>query len=226
MEEKREILYLQETERRRISEELHDTTVQELVYLSQQLELASLYMEEDPVQARLEVLSSRRYVKHIIGGIRDIIYDLRPKSFDDIGWEASITRLYDSLVYNNDIQVCFDVENPKNDDSVTLISLYRIICEACRNVLKHAQAENMWVSMKTKDGCIRLRIRDDGIGFQGREIEKHFGLQFIRERVLLLSGQMRIETGCRGTELLIDIPVSDTAGIGYGVDSGEIAIEK
>ena len=111
MEEKKGILYLQETERRRISEELHDTTVQELVYLSQQLELAFLYMDKDPVRARVEVLSSRKYVKHIIDGIRDIIYDLHPISFDDIGWEASMARLYDTLAYNNDINIIFDIEN-------------------------------------------------------------------------------------------------------------------
>ncbi|MDE6567018.1 MAG: hypothetical protein K2K70_04695 [Lachnospiraceae bacterium] len=206
MEEKKGILYLQETERRRISEELHDTTVQELVYLSQQLELAFLYMDKDPVQARLEVLSSRKYVKHIIDGIRDIIYDLHPISFDDIGWEASMARLYDSLAYNNDINVSFDIENPDNDDGVTAVSLYRIICEACRNVLNHSQAENMWVSMKTEGDSIRLRIKDDGIGFRQTDMEKHFGLQFIREKVLLLSGRMDIETGCGGTELLIEVP--------------------
>lgn len=207
MEEKKEILYLQEAERRRISEELHDTTVQELVYLSQQLELALLYMEEDPVQARLEVLSSRRYAKHIINGIRDIIYDLHPISFDDIGWEEAIARLYGTLVCNHDIHVCFDIESPNNNDGVTEISLYRIICEACRNVLKHARAENMWVSMRIKDGYICLRIKDDGIGFEQKDEDKHFGMKFMRERVLLLSGRMHIKTGCGGTEILIDIPI-------------------
>lgn len=209
MEEGKEILYLHEAERRRISEALHDTTVQELVCLSQRLELALLYMERDPVQARLEILSSRRYAKHIINGIRDIIYDLHPVRFDEIGWERSIAHLYDILTCNQgNVGIFFDVDNPRNDDGVTEISLYRIICEACGNVLKHAQAQNMWVSMKTGEDGICLRIKDDGIGFLQENQDRHFGMKFMRERVLLLSGRMHVNTGRGGTEILIDIPIT------------------
>ena len=57
---KKDILVLQETERKRIAEELHDTTVQDMVYLSQQLELVMLYMEQDLTLARLEAVTARK----------------------------------------------------------------------------------------------------------------------------------------------------------------------
>lgn len=66
MENTREILYFQEFERRRIAEGLHDTTAQELIHLSQQLELAFLYLEQDIVQAKLEMISAKKQIKTII----------------------------------------------------------------------------------------------------------------------------------------------------------------
>lgn len=210
MENTREILYFQEFERKRIAEALHDTTAQELVHLSQQLELAFLYMDQDIIQARLEMLSAKKQIKSIIRGIRQTIYDLRPTTFDDIGWKASISSFYDTLVRDSDMKVHFDIDDLEIDDDVTAVSIYRIICESCQNVLKHSHAENMWVLMKVDEDCIRLTVRDDGIGFQEQDENMHFGMRFMKDRVLLLSGKIKVETGCGGTEIFVEIPV--TAG--------------
>lgn len=207
MERTREILYFQEFERRRIAEELHDTTAQELVHLSQQLELAYLYMDQDIIQAKLEMLSAKKQIKSIISGIRDTIYDLRPMTLDDIGWRASVSSFYDTLVRDNDINVHFDIDDLDIDDGVTAVSIYRIMCESCQNILKHSHAKNMWVSIKADDNCIRLKIRDDGIGFQEKDEDNHFGMQFMRERVFFLSGIINVETGYDGTEIFIEIPI-------------------
>lgn len=206
MDEKKKILYLQEAERRRIAEELHDTTVQELVHLLQQLELATLYLEEDSNKARLEIVSARKQIKNTIHGIRDTIYNLRPMTFDDIGWEAVISHFYDTLLQNTDIQIHFDIDSLNTNDGITAISMYRIMREACQNIIKHSNAKNMWVSLKVCDDLIRLRIKDDGIGFQVKKETNHFGIQYMKERVLLLSGKINIETGCNGTEILIEVP--------------------
>ncbi len=207
MKDKKEILYLNEYERRRIAEELHDTTVQELVHLSQQLELALLYMDKDVIQSRLELLSAKKSVKKIISGIRETIYDLRPVTLDDIGWETSISRLYNELVENkNGIQVNFDIDDVKVDDKLIEVSIYRIIKEACQNVIKHSRAKNMWVSLRFGDQVIRLIIKDDGDGFKSKDEENHFGVQFMRERVMLLSGKIDIESNSDGTVIFVEIP--------------------
>ena len=85
--ENTEMLEFREAERKRIADELHDTTVQDLICLSQQLEIAYYYMDKDPIRARLEVASSRKKIKDIINQMRETIYDLRPMAFDDISWE-------------------------------------------------------------------------------------------------------------------------------------------
>ena len=69
--DKKEVLLLQEAERKRIAEEIHDTTVQDLVCLSHQLELVLLYMEQDITLARLETVVARKQVKRMIGEMRE-----------------------------------------------------------------------------------------------------------------------------------------------------------
>lgn len=205
--EKKDILLMQETDRRRIAEELHDTTVQDMIHLSQQLELALLYMDKDLIQTRLELVTARKQVKNIINGIRQTIYDLRPMSFDDVGWNAAFSRLKDELIRKNpELKIFFDIDCIDTSDGVTAISLYRIIYEACQNVMKHSKAKNLWVSVKNQNSFIHICIQDDGMGFYKVSGDNHFGLQFMRERVTLLSGNIDMTSNERGTSITIDIP--------------------
>ena len=84
---------MQEAERKRIAEELHDTTVQDLVHLSQQLELANMYLNQDINLSRIELAKAKKHIKKIIEDMRGTIYDLRPMAFDDIGWKSAIEKI-------------------------------------------------------------------------------------------------------------------------------------
>lgn len=205
--EKKDILLFQETDRRRIAEELHDTAVQDMVHLSQQLELAMLYMDKDMIQAKLELVFARKQIKNIINEIRETIYDLRPMTFDDIGWNAAFGRLKDKLSQeNSEMEVFFDIDSVDTTDGVTAISIYRIVCEACQNIIKHSKANHVWVSVKNQNTSIHIDIHDDGIGFDKESVYNHFGLQFMHERVALLSGNIDMISNECGTMIHIDIP--------------------
>ena len=84
--------------RKRIAEKLHDDTVQDIICLSQKLELAMLYMDKDLVQAKLELALAKKQIRVIMDGVRDTIYDLRPMILDDIGYDAAFGRLRDMLI--------------------------------------------------------------------------------------------------------------------------------
>lgn len=202
-----EILSMQEAERKRIAEDLHDTTVQDLVHLSQQLELAILYLNKDTIQTKKELSEARNNIKKIIEDMRETIYDLRPMAFDDIGWESAIENLKNNLEENNDINVIFDICNIDNYDSLIKITIYRIIREACQNILKHANASKMVVNMKENTNNISLMIMDDGIGIREYDRMNHFGLSMVKEKVGLLSGRLSIFTNENGTTLDITIPI-------------------
>lgn len=202
-----EILSMQEAERKRIAEDLHDTTVQDLVHLSQQLELAILYLDKDTIQTKKELFEARNNIKKIIEVMRETIYDLRPMAFDDIGWESAIENLKNNLEENNDINVIFNICNIDNYDSLIKITIYRIIREACQNILKHANASKMVVNMKENTNSISLMIMDDGIGIGEYDRMNHFGLSMVKEKVGLLSGRLSIFTNENGTTLDITIPI-------------------
>lgn len=206
LDKNKDFLLLQECERRRIAEDLHDTTVQELVYLLQQLELSLIYFDKDPAQAKLELISARKNIRKIIDGIRDTIYNLRPMSFDDLGWNSSINKLYDELNDFN-INVYFDIDDLDTSDGVTAITIYRIINELTKNVIKHSKANNLWVNVIKADNEICVIVKDDGIGIIDFNKENHFGLQFVQERINLLSGNFSMTTNNKGTEFTISIPI-------------------
>lgn len=198
---------MQEMERKRIAEKLHDDTVQDIVCLSQKLELALLYMDKDIVQAKLEIAVAKKQVRSIMDSVRDTIYDLRPMILDDIGYDAAFGRLRDMLSEKG-YDVHFDVDNVSMTDGVTALSVYRIVNEACRNIVKHSQAKKVFVFVKYNSDKINITIADDGVGFNNKKSGKHFGLSFMKERVELLSGEMEIISNERGTSIHIMIPVS------------------
>lgn len=215
MKNKKEILLMQEAERRRIAEKLHNTTVQDIIYLSQKLALVGLYMDNDAVHSRLELAIARKQIKSIVDGIRETIYDLRPMTFDDIGYDAAFERLYDKLKRMG-YSVVFDIDNVSTEDGVTAISIYHIVSESCQNIIKHSQATNVFVRVKRNDDKIKVIISDNGIGFSQSDRNynigydgRHFGLSFIQERVDLLSGNMKIVSDENGTSVNVVIPIKN-----------------
>lgn len=210
MNERLELLALQEAERKRIAEDLHDTTVQDLVHLSQQLELATMYLNQDMNQTRLELVSAKKYIKKIIDDMRGTIYDLRPMALDDIGWDAAIDKLQKDLKDKSDISVIFDMCNIDYIDSVIKITIYRIICEACQNTCKHSKADSMAVTMRKDGKRLILDIVDDGVGIGEYDETNHFGLSMIKEKVALLSGKLSIITNGKGTIIDIVIPIEES----------------
>lgn len=204
----RDILLLQETERKRIAEELHDTTVQEMVHLSQQLELVLLYLEQDSVQARLEVISARHHIKNIISEMRDTVYNLRPYILDDIGWDTAWDRLKKKLLaQQSQLSVSFDIDWIDPSDGLIALSVYRIVCEGCQNIVKHSNAKQIGVFVKNNEHYIKIKICDDGVGFVQESSTNHFGLHFMHERVAALCGKMKIDSDSSGTVVQIKIPV-------------------
>lgn len=207
--DKKEILRLQENERKRIAEGLHDTMAQDMVCLSQQLELILLYLDEDVTRARLETVTARKEVKRIIGEMREMIYDLRPMIMDDIGWQESFEHLRDQLLSgNSNLNVRFDIDLVDQSDSVTAVSIYRIVREGCQNIIKHSHADYAEISVKNEDSFIRICIWDNGVGMEkGYNFHKnHFGLRYMSERVDALSGKMRITSDSSGTLIQIKVP--------------------
>jgi len=209
-------LDIQEKDRQRIARDLHDTSLQNLAHLIHRIELSSMYIDKDPIQAKLELASVNKNMKVIIEDIRNTIFDLRPMSFDDLGFADMLEDFLQKLREKYKICVISDIDDisiEKEGSQTLLISLYRVIRECCLNAMEHSECESLFVEVK-KDSVnesIRVEIKDDGMGFDLEEVlttmQNHYGLKIMKERIELLGGNIEIHSVKEeGTNIKISVP--------------------
>jgi two-component system sensor histidine kinase DegS len=212
------LLETQENERQRISRELHDSTVQNLTSLVHKAELCSKLVEMDPIRCKLELNMMSRTLREIINETRDMIYNLRPMSFDDIGLDVTIKRALEKLETSESKKISFTVEGESCQIKPVIgITLLRIIQEACNNSIKYANASLIQVLLRYETDQIYVSIEDDGCGFdtenndiKSRKDNSGFGLSMMRERVYLLSGNINIDSKINhGTKIVVNVPIME-----------------
>lgn len=212
------LLETQENERQRISRELHDSTVQNLTSLVHKTELCTKLVDMDPIRCKLELNIINKTLREIINDTRQLIYNLRPMSFDDIGLDITIERALEKLETSESKKIDFHVEGePYPIKPVIGITLLRIIQEACSNAIRHANPSLIQVTLKYELDQISVQIEDDGKGFEIDEIDTKsrsdnsgFGLSMMKERVYLLSGDIHIKSKINyGTKIIVDVPVKN-----------------
>ena len=203
-----------ESERRRWARELHDETLQDLASLKLILSSARRSTDPDKVAGILDQAIDQ--ITHGIAGLRQLINDLRPPILDEAGVQPALEHLVQRLGTVSDLVVEMDIDlayesgrrahrlEPTVEDA-----LYRVVQEALNNVLKHADATRVHVSIVESDHRIDVRIVDDGVGLGDRRAGGGFGLLGMQERVELIGGSLRIASpDAGGTEVLVSVPVS------------------
>ena len=214
------LLETQENERQRISRELHDSTVQNLTSMIHKIELCSKLIDMDPIRCKLELTMMSRTLRDIINDTRQMIYNLRPMSFDDIGLEITIERALDKIKNEKACNINFAVEGePYQIKPVIGITLLRIIQEACNNAIKYANSSIISVKLIYEEDEVSISIEDDGVGFDmenldvsisNRKDNSGFGLSMMKERVYLLSGEITIQSKKNeGTMILVRVPINN-----------------
>ena len=207
----------QEFDRNRISRDLHDSTVQSLTSLVHKTELCGKLLDIDLIRARLELQSMTETIRAIINDMREIIYDLHPTSLNNFGLDAAIDSYCTRIKRNHEIDISLKVTGKeKNLSSIVRVTLYRIVQEACSNVIKHASARHLTVSVLYEEEKTKLEIEDDGAGFDIAAVKNKklseeelcgFGLFTMKERAYLLGGTFSIESNPgNGTKIMVVVP--------------------
>jgi signal transduction histidine kinase len=204
----RRVVEAQEQERARLARELHDETGQALTSILLELKALEEVVIGDDGRARTGAL--RELVVRTLQGVRRLAVELRPAALDDFGLVPALERLVDSVRETADIDV--QLEAGLGDDRLASdaeTTLYRFVQEGLTNVLKHARARRVSISVVRKDGSVSAVIEDDGRGFDMREVRPDaLGLAGMRERTALLGGRFLIESAPgRGTTLSVEVPV-------------------
>lgn len=111
------VLDVQEKERQRIARDLHDSSLQNLTHLVHKVELSSLYIDRDPVKAKLELATIEVGLRKVIDDIRNRIYDLRPMTFDDLGLRETLLNLFSLINQDGHFEMIADIDDI--DDSLS-----------------------------------------------------------------------------------------------------------
>lgn len=192
----RELINMQEAERKRIAAELHDSVGQKLILIKNKV-LRFTKAGSSGFQQNPEALAET--VADAIQEIRSISYALRPYQIDLLGLTQSIKSLVSESMDTAGIQYKMEIDNIDTiRDPEIQINIYRIIQECINNICKHAQAQNTSVSVHKRDNTLDIRISDDGVGFDPDQVKTGFGLRGIQERLHILSGTIETIPGARG----------------------------
>ena len=211
----RQMVTVQEEERRRISRELHDQLGQQFAALS--LKFGTLNQDMEPAEFAKQRTALDQLMILAIDTMRTLAFELRPPALDFVGLPDTIQNYLEEWAHFDDIEVQFDTVGL---DGVRLptqleIVLYRIMQETLTNIRKHAHATFVSVVLERRDKQLALIVEDNGVGFDTAELQEQkdarpkLGLLGIRERAALIGGTMAIEsTPGTGTTLFVRIPLN------------------
>jgi len=185
----RRALSAQETERRHLAAELHDEVGQTLTALVLQL---SRVADQSSGGARKDAVDARDTVLELVDDVRAIARRLRPDALDALGLPAALTSLAERLSERTGLPVERDVQRnlPALTPEAELV-VYRVAQESLTNVVRHAGASRVWLRLRADADGVLLTVRDDGTGFTP-ELVEHGGIRNMRERALLVGGELTI----------------------------------
>jgi signal transduction histidine kinase len=204
------MIEIEERERRRISRELHDESGQLLPYLRLRLEM--LERSVSAPESKAALAEARALVDRMVVELRRILSDLSPAVLDQLGLAAAVRQLLKRLRLSHGVETTMRLGRLRGLEKRTELVIYRLVQECLSNVAKHSGASRVNISLAAADGMVRLRVQDDGVGFETRAaIEKRdaFGLAGMRERVALAGGKLAVESRPgRGTKIVAELPVA------------------
>jgi signal transduction histidine kinase len=225
----RQLLEVQENERRHLARELHDEVMQTLTALK--ISLGATV--QAPATATRQLEESMETVDDLVEQIRSLSLDLRPSMLDDLGLVAALEWYCQRQSRRLAIPVTFS-SAPFSSRLIPEIetTCFRIVQEALTNAAKHAQATQVWVSLESHDSLLQITVRDNGIGFDAATLDLYadrgsgIGLRGMEERLRLVDGQLDIAaTPGHGTTVYAHVPMIGVVMPDLPVTTAKVADE-
>ena len=202
-----------ESERQRWARELHDDTLQSLAAIRISLATA-LQSKGERREALIESAAEEAMaqLEAQINELNRLINDLRPAALERLGLAGALQALAEETAARSEIEVetTIDLGEGPGGDEERLV--YRLVQEALTNVVKHAAAQRVEVSVREDERRLEIGIRDDGGGFDVEASTAGRGLLGMRERIELLGGKLEVNsTADDGTEIAATVPLSESS---------------
>jgi signal transduction histidine kinase len=203
-----ELLSAQESERRRISRELHDEVGQVLSAVALGLGSARSALKEDNREEVFRQLQSLlEMIERNMGVVRNIALLLRPTMLDDLGLVPALKWLAREFSRNSSAEVDVVAEAfPDDLPEEHRTCIFRVVQEAVRNAARHAGAGRIRIYLRQESAAIHVSVQDDGEGFDPAQ-EKGLGMIGMQERVVHLGGRLQVDSEPgRGTIVSFELP--------------------
>jgi two-component system, NarL family, sensor histidine kinase UhpB len=206
-------LAAQEQERARVARDLHDEVNQSLTALLLRLEAARA---RAPVEVAHELAETKALANQAMEELLMLARQLRPTALDDLGLKAALAGHVKELGRRGGISTSLDAEGDFSGlpADVQLV-VYRVAQEALSNAIQHSGASNVRVGLLRDGDHVELTVSDDGSGFTFDQAARGLGIAGMRERALLVGGDMQVESRPgSGTTVRLTVPlkVVDTPG--------------
>jgi PAS domain S-box-containing protein len=205
-----QLLTIQEEERRRIAQDLHDDIGQSMTALI--LNLKAIHSEA--VAGRSDVVDqvkvTIRQVEDMMRHVRQVFYELRPPAFTTLPLAKVLESFCSSLAVSTGLRIVFSSQEQLPPIPVAqATAFYRLVQEGMNNVVKHSRATSVWINLEYVNSEVNISLEDDGQGFSLTQGSTYgMGLQGLRERFFMLSGSFDIESAAgKGTRLYGSLPV-------------------
>ena len=214
----REVLAMQEEDRRRIARELHDEASQVIASLTANLEAIVSVLPDGVDKAASLARKTQALSVTILDEIHRLIYELRPSLLDDMGLVSAARWLAENNLEAGGVAVEFrTVGRPRRLQPEIEVAMFRVIQEAMNNILRHAGARNAKVVLYFRKKSLGIHVSDDGKGFDvdeainAKDRPRGLGLLGMKERVELVKGTLNIksEPGGKGTVVEVKIPIEE-----------------
>ena len=200
----------QETERQRLSRQMHDGPAQALSNFILQTEIAMRLMDVDTGQARDELNSLKASAMGTFQKVRNFIFELRPMMLDDLGLAPTVRRYADAFKEQAGLDINVTITgHERRLEPYLEVMLFRAIQELLGNAARHSQATLVKVVLDLGEDRIRVSVDDNGRGFSPDSIQQinSLGLKLIRERTEMLGGSFEVDSAVgKGTRILFAVP--------------------
>lgn len=196
----------QNLERKRMAVELHDNLNTKIAAIRWQLEAVSPTVDEKSQKILDKTLE---LVNDVYGDVRLISHNLMPEKVESLGLIPALENLLTQLKQNNKVNFQLVVNvGPDIDFASLTYPIYNIIFEMINNILKHAEADNGWISISEEDQKVLLTVSDDGKGFDIDQMSNGYGIRNITSRLENIRGKWNIESAPgKGTKFFMEIPL-------------------
>lgn len=208
-----------ESERQRLSRQMHDGPAQALSNFILQTEIAMRLFDVDQEKARDELSNLKAAASTTFQQVRDFIFDLRPMMLDDLGLAPTIKRYCNAFREKHNIDVVVSVTGSERRlESYLEVMVFRAMQELLRNAAQYSQASQVKIHLDLGASNIRLDVEDNGKGFDPDSLtddQVGLGIKIIEERTEMLKGELVIESAVgQGARFSLTVPAIESAAYG------------